>query len=106
MGAAPLEADPAESLAYLPIPAEATVLDLIRLANTCPNPRQRADLLRRVVAMAPKDVQVLRLLRGHASSASALVRAAAEDGLATIFGPAWNQSRTITAPIQPPRSDD
>lgn len=41
----------------------------------------------------------------HLGSPVAALRAAAEEGMASLFGPNWNRTRAIP-PVQPPRSDD
>jgi hypothetical protein len=103
--AAAATGDPAESLPFVEVPAEATLADLVRIAGTCPNPLQRIDLIN-ALASGPKEVSVLRLLREHAKHAHPGVRAAADEGLKRMFGGGWSAKRDIPPPVQPPRSDD
>lgn len=98
-------ADPAEKLPYLPVPDEATLADLLRILYETQNPLQRAQLLRRI-AGEHKDVRVAAALRDHLRAEHPAVRAAAEAGMVSLFGPQWNRPRTIPKPVQPPRSDD
>jgi hypothetical protein len=97
--------DPAEALPYIEVPADAAVNDLIRLIPLAGNPRQRAELLRRLYT-AKGNTQVAALLRAYTKSDHEAVRLAAEEGMAIFFGPNWNRSRPIPKPVQPPRSDD
>jgi hypothetical protein len=96
----------AESLPYAPVPDEPTLGDLVRIASGCANPIQRAELILQALARGVKDVQLLKLLRGHANHPHPAVRAAANEGLSILFGAAWSARRDIPPPVQPPRSDD
>ncbi len=50
---------------------------------------------------------VVASLRQNAKSGHPGVRAAAEQAMASLFGPNWNRAPPATKPIvQPPRSDD
>ncbi|HEX2574392.1 MAG TPA: hypothetical protein VH877_32890 [Polyangia bacterium] len=101
----PAAADPAEALPYIDVPEDAPVNDLLRLVPLAGNPRQRAELLRRLHS-AKGNTQAAALLRAHTKSEHEAVRVAAEEGMTLFFGPNWNRTRAIPKPVQPPRSDD
>jgi curved DNA-binding protein CbpA len=88
----------------LPLADDAGLDELIRVARTTPNQAQRAELLRKLAGK--KVPQVIQLFRANAQSPHPAVRAAAEDGMASLFGSTWNRTRAIPPPVQPPRSDD
>ena len=77
----------------------------MRLTYQAANPRQRAELLRRV-AMGERQVIVLKLLRAFAAAPQPIVRAAAEEGLKSMFGATYGKKMDIPPPVQPPRSED
>jgi hypothetical protein len=78
--------------------------ELVRVARITPNQLQRAELLRKL--SGKKSPQVIQLFRTNTQSSHPLVRAAAEEGMSSIFGANWNRTRAISPPVQPPRSDD
>ncbi len=94
----------AEDPPPLPIDESAPLDEALRVARTTPNNAQRISLMQRLATT--KSPGVIQLFRMSLSSSHAGVRAAAEVGMATLFGPGWNRTKAIVAPIQPPRSDD
>lgn len=88
----------------MPLAADAPLNELARVARTTPNVAQCIELLQ---ALAGKrSPAVISAFRQYVGSPNAAVRAAAEAGMASIFGPDWNRGRPIPPPVQPPRSDD
>lgn len=88
----------------LPLADEAPVDEVARVARSSPNAQQRIALLRRLAGV--KHPGVILSFRHNVGSPHAGVRAAAEAGMVSLFGPEWNRSRSIAPPVQPPRSDD
>jgi hypothetical protein len=95
---------PGSNAPYVDVPADAAPDAIARIANTCANPNQRIELLQKISAY--RSPNVVATLRGHLRSEHPGVRAAAEAGMAALFGPDWNRARAIGKPVQPPRSDD
>lgn len=102
--AAPPTEVPADDQPPLPLADDAGLDELVRVARTTPNQLQRAELLRKL--SGKKDPRVIQLFRANAQSPHPAVRAAAEEGMASLFGATWNRTRAIPPPVQPPRSDD
>ncbi len=103
--AAPTDVEvPADDQPPVPIADDAGPEELVRVARITPNQVQRAELLRKL--SGKKSPQVIQLFRANTQSSHPLVRAAAEDGMSSIFGANWNRTRAIPPPVQPPRSDD
>lgn len=102
--AAPPAEVPADDQPPLPLADDAGLDELIRVARATPNQVQRAELLRKL--SGKKDPRVIQLFRANVQSPHPAVRAAAEDGMASLFGATWNRTRAIAPPTQPPRSDD
>lgn len=103
--AAPTQAASAEDdQPPLPIDESAAMDEVLRVARTTPNNAQREQLLRKLAGT--KSPAVIQMFRQSLTSAHAGVRAAAEAGMASLFGANWNRSRPIAPPVQPPRSDD
>lgn len=98
------EAAPPDEQPPVPVADDATLDDLIRIARTTPSATQRAELLRRLAGT--RAPAVIQLFRTNVTSAHPGVRAAAEAGMVSLFGPNWNRTRPIAPPVQPPRSDD
>lgn len=88
----------------LPLSSEPTVNEVAQVARTTPNTAQRIALLNELAGK--KTQAVILAFRQHLSSPNPAVRAAAEAGMTSIFGPDWNRGRPIPPPVQPPRSDD
>lgn len=88
----------------LPLDDDASLDDLVRTARGTPNNAQRVSLLQRLAGT--KSPAVIQTFRQFITNPHPGVRAAAEAGMASIFGPAWNRTRAIAPPVQPPRSDD
>ena len=95
---------PVDDQPPLPLADDANLDELIRVTRTTPNQLQRAELLRKL--SGKKDPRVIQLFRANAQSPHPAVRAAAEEGMASLFGATWNRTRAIPPPVQPPRSDD
>lgn len=110
--AASAAADPAEDASAipsddsppLPLADDAGLDELLRVGRTTPNQLQRAEILRKLAGK--KSPLVIQLFRANVQSAHPGVRAAAEAGMASLFGANWNRTRAIAPPVQPPRSDD
>jgi hypothetical protein len=88
----------------LPLDDDASLDDLLRTARNTPNHAQRRSVLQRLAGM--KAPAVIQIFRQFTTSPHPGVRAAAEAGMASVFGPNWNRTRAIAPPVQPPRSDD
>jgi hypothetical protein len=78
--------------------------EIIRVARLTPNNAQRLRILHEL--NGKRAPSVIQLYRTCLTSANAAVRTAAEAGMSSLFGQNWNRSRSIQAPVQPPRSDD
>ena len=103
--AAPESPEPAaDDPPPLPLADDATLDELLRVCRTTPNQLQRAELLRKL--SGKKSPHVIQMFRANVQSAHPAVRAAAEEGMASLFGANWNRTRAIAPPVQPPRSDD
>jgi len=83
---------------------DAKIDEMINVIKATPNIAQRCELLKRL--HGTKSPLVIQLFRVFTTNAHPDVRAAAEAGMASLFGPNWNRARTIAPPVQPPRSDD
>jgi len=94
----------AEAQPYLEVAADAPVAVLARVAQTSPNPKQRVEILQSLHRV--RDPAAMAAMRANAQSAHPDVRAVAETGMQLLFGPAWNTSRPVPKPVQPPRTDD
>lgn len=88
----------------LPLEADVSLDELIKVARTTPNTVQRIEVLRRLTGS--RHSAIIQLFRHFVGSPIAAVREAAEQGMSSIFGPHWNRSRAIAPPVQPPRSED
>lgn len=88
----------------LPLSEDAKLEDVINVAKTTPSNSQRSELLRRLAGA--KTPLVIALFRMFVSHSHPDVRAAAEAGMASLFGANWNRARSIAPPAQPPRSED
>ena len=99
-----VEPPPPDDQPPLPLADDAPHEEALRVLRTTPNQAQRAELLRRFAGS--KSPAVIQLFRANTSSPHPGVRAAAEAGMASVFGVNWNRSRPIAPPVQPPRSDD
>lgn len=88
----------------LPLADDAALDELLRVCRTTPNQLQRAEILRKL--SGKKSPHVIQMFRANVQSAHPGVRAAAEEGMASLFGANWNRTRAIAPPVQPPRSDD
>ena len=88
----------------LPVAADAGADELARICTNSPSAAQRIDLIHRLRTI--KSAAVVAALRANAASQHPGVRAAAEAGMAMIFGPNWNATRAISKPVQPPSRDD
>lgn len=95
---------PAEDQPPLPLDDEPSLDDTLRVVRTTPNNAQRMSLLQRLAGA--KSPAVIQIFRQFVTNPHPGVRAAAEAGMASIFGPNWNRTRAIAPPVQPPRSDD
>lgn len=102
--AAPAGEEPADEQPPIPLDDDAPLDEVLRVARSTPNHAQRAALLRRLEGA--KSPAVIQLFRQFLTSPHAGVRAAAEAGMSSLFGPNWNRARAIAPPVQPPRSDD
>jgi hypothetical protein len=98
------EPAPPDDQPPIPLADDANLEELLRVVRTTPNNKQRAEILRKLAGT--KSPTVIQLFRLHAQSAHPDVRAAAEAGMASLFGANWNRTRAIAPPVQPPRSDD
>ncbi len=92
------------SAPYLPLSEKPPVDELAKVARTSRNPQQRLELLAALKGL--KSPTVVQALRDNVKSEDPAVRAAAEEGMATIFGPNWNRTRAVPKPEQPPASED
>ena len=88
----------------LPLSEDAKLDEVINVAKITPNNSQRCELLRRLEGA--KSPLVIALFRMFVSHSHPDVRAAAEAGMASLFGANWNRARSIAPPAQPPRSED
>ncbi|MFO0574204.1 MAG: hypothetical protein U1A78_09410 [Polyangia bacterium] len=102
--AAPAVDESADEQPPIPLEDDAPFDEVLRVARTTPNPTQRIALLRRLEGA--KSPAVIQLFRQFITNAHPGVRAAAEAGMSSLFGPNWNRARAIAPPVQPPRSDD
>lgn len=108
--AAAADADAASSDAHeeeqppLPLPEDAPIDEILRVARTTPNLAQRIQLMQRL--LGTRSQAVIQLFRTNLTSPHPGVRRAAEAGMESLFGANWNRSRPIPPPVQPPRSDD
>lgn len=103
--AAPESPEPAaEDPPPLPLADDAALDELLRVCRTTPNQLQRAEILRKL--SGKKSPHVIQMFRANVQSVHPAVRAAAEEGMASLFGANWNRTRAIAPPVQPPRSDD
>jgi hypothetical protein len=88
----------------LPLSEDAKLDEVINVAKITPNNSQRCELLRRLEgAKSPLVIALFRMFVSHSHPG---VRAAAEAGMASLFGANWNRARSIAPPAQPPRSED
>ncbi len=101
--ASPLEEAPPEQ-PPVPLAIDASLDELAKVARTTPNVQQRIELL--TALLGKRSPAVILAFRQNIASAHPAVRTAAETGMASVFGPDWNRSRSIAPPVQPPRSDD
>lgn len=101
---APAEPMPEDDQPPLPVEENASLDEILRIIRTTPNNAQRVQMLRELAGK--RAPTVIQLFRSFITSSHPGVRAAAEAGMASIFGASWNRTRAIAAPIQPPRSDD
>ncbi|HZS37149.1 MAG TPA: hypothetical protein VFF06_09990 [Polyangia bacterium] len=102
---APAETVPdSASLPYVDVPADAPPDLLARIASSCPNPNQRIEVIYKLGGF--RSSAVIAALRANTRSEHAGVRAAAEQVMASLFGPDWNRSRPVPKPVQRPPSDD
>jgi hypothetical protein len=101
---APLPVVEKSTQPYVEVPADAKPDVIAKIANTCPNPEQRVELIERLRGI--KSPVVIATLRSNARSEHPLVRAAAESVMVQLFGANWNVTRPVPKPVQPPPSDD
>ena len=66
--------------------------------------QQRIELLESLAGI--KHPAVIAALRHNAANEHTQLKAVAERLMNQIFGPAWNRSRAISKPVQPPRNED
>jgi hypothetical protein len=89
---------------YVDVPADAKPDLIAKVASTCPNPDQRAELIERLRGV--KSPAVVAALRANAKSEHPVLRAVVESVMAQMFGTNWNVTRAVPKPVQPPPSDD
>jgi hypothetical protein len=102
--AEPPGAVPEDDQPPLPLEENASLDEVLRVIRTTPNYAQRIQLMRGLAGK--RAPAVIQMFRSFTTSAHPGVRTAAEAGMASLFGANWNRTRAISAPTQPPRSDD
>ena len=88
----------------LELPPDANRDLLARAAMQSPSAAQRAEILERLAGV--KSPSFVAALRHNVRSEHPVLREVAERLMAQLFGPAWNRSRPIQPPVQPPPSDE
>jgi hypothetical protein len=101
---APAPAAPEEELPPIPLEAGAPLEEIIRVCRVTPNAQQRIEILRALAGQ--RHSLVIQVFRLNLGSAHPGVRQAAEEGMASLFGPNWKRPQAIAPPVQPPRSED
>ena len=88
----------------LDIALDAPLDQRARAAMQSGSAQQRIELLESLAGT--KHPAVIAALRHNAGSEHTRLKAVAERLMTQLFGPAWNRSRAITKPVQPPRTDE
>jgi hypothetical protein len=104
VNAAPVASAPPVEGAPLPLAAEPSIDEMVRVCNTSPSSAQRIELIAKLRGI--KQSAVVATLRHNAASQHPGVRAAAEQAMAMLFGPNWNATRPVAKPVQRAPSDD
>jgi len=95
---------PPDDAPRLELGADASLEARARAAIQSPSAAQRIELLEGLAGI--KTNAVVAALRHNARSEHPALREVAERLMGQLFGAAWNRSRAIVPPVQPPLSDD
>lgn len=95
---------PEEEPPPIPLEAGAPLAEIVRVCRVTPNAQQRIEILRALAGQ--RHSLVIQAFRMNLDSPHPGVRQAAEEGMASLFGPSWKRPQAIAPPVQPPRGED
>ncbi len=96
--------EPVDASPRLAVPADARPDVLARLAMQSPSVAQRVELMNGLSGF--RSPAVVAMLRHNVKSESPKVKQTAERLMTLLFGDAWNKTRAITPPLQPPPPEE